>query len=649
LDELKVQGKISEKVYEKLKQEFSLHIEEDKREDIGKPSKVESVHLEKAFKSRMLTVTRQIRVIVVLAILAVAGAGGVYFLYNPQRSGTATSTTRAAPQIPNPDTFVHLVAGDPQFLDPATDYETAGGYIIMNIYETLIWYKGGSAAKLEPLLAESWEISAGGTTYTFRLRRNVKFHDDTPFNASAVKYSIDRMILINEPNGPSWMYDPIKGAAKYMSSKITQADMREYLTARGIEVVDDYTVRINLDRSYAPIIYILAFSGASIVSPTAVEKHGGVVPGKHNDWMDRNMIGTGPYKFVEWVSGQRIVIDAFEGYWRPSAKIKKAIIRTVPESRSRESALFAGEADAVAIPAANIWDVMQRDSWIKEGKPTVRTDLSLKPVGTSISIYAAYPQLAVNYIGMNARQKPLDNRDFRYGLSYVFDYKRFISEVAIGFMEPGKGPIPRGLFGFDENIFSFSYDPAKAKEYFAKAKAVAAYRDGLSITYYYNTGNEMRRRGGLLLKDSVDKLNVGFTIDVQELDWPTFLTKTRGGEAPLFLLGWIVDYADPHDFAQPFGHSRGVIANRVGLSIPGLDDKIMKAAEIVDPVERALRYADIANTVNQEAYYIWVGQPTTYLVFRDWVKITTDSELNMPTQANPMYYGYYLYAMWKGS
>lgn len=337
-------------------------------------------------------------VAIVLVLIVLGGTGGYYFWYLPaEQQRVSEEAKRAAEEalkrknalIPRPDTFVAQVIGDPQFLDPATDYETSGGYIIMNVYETLIWYKGASAATLEPVLAaEMPTITNNGMTYTFKLRQNVKFHDGMPFNASAVKYSIDRMILINEPDGPSWMYDPIRGAAKYMSSKMTAADAKDYLAAGGVEVFDNYTVRINLDRAYSPILYILAFSGACIVSPTAVEKHGGVVPGKHNEWMDKNMVGSGPYKFVEWVSRQRVVIEAFEGYWRPPARIKRAVIQTVPEYGARQLALYTGEADAVGIPAANIWDIMQKDPWIKEGKPTLRTDLSLRPGGTSISLYA---------------------------------------------------------------------------------------------------------------------------------------------------------------------------------------------------------------------------------------------------------------------
>ncbi len=591
-------------------------------------------------KSKSTTLNPKVIALAVLVVVVITGASGGYYLWYLPAQRLA--------KIPHLDTMVNMVTADPQFLDPGVDYETAGGHVILNVYETLIFYKGGSAAELEPLLATQMPtITPDGLTYTFTIRQNVKFHDGTPVNAKAVKYSIDRMILINEPDGPSWLYGAIKGAQDYMDSKMTQPDADKYLAAGGVTVVDEYTVKVTLSEPFAPILYIFAFSGAAVVSPTAVEQHGGVVPGKHNEWMDKNMVGTGPYKFVEWVPKQRIVIEKWEGYWRTPAKIGRVFIQIVPEVGSRELALYTGEADIVTISTANAFDIIEKDAWVGGRNLVARRDLQLRPAETSISVYAGYPQFSVGYIGLNVRIPPLDNKDFRYGMSYAFNYKSYLDNIANGFAIKPTGPIPKGLFGFDDSVFQFTYDPAKAKEFFLKAKAAGAYKDGLKLQYFYNAGNENRRRAGLLLKDSIDALSIGFTVEVSELDWPTFLAKTRRGEAAVFNLGWVVDYADPHDFAQPFGHSAGTLARRVALKIPGLDDMINQAAKTTDPAQRQKLYTQIANTINQEAYYIWTAQGVTFMVMRNWVQMQFDSN-NVPTQANPMYYGYYYYTMWKG-
>lgn len=591
--------------------------------------------------------------IIAIAVIVFASASAYYFQYRPTPTQTTTTYNTKAALIPHPDTLVHHYPYDPQYLDPATGYEAAGQYMLMNVYETLIWYKNPSASDLQPLLADKMPtISADALTYTFTLRKGIKFHDGTPFNATAVKYSFDRLILVNDPAGPAYLYDAINGARKYMHSNMTKTDVGEYLAARGVEVVDDYTVRYNLAKPYSPMLYMFAFFSSGIVSPTAVENHGGVVPGKHNVWMDRNMVGTGPYQFVEWTPKQKLVLKAFEGYWKTPAKIKNVIIQIVPEYMSRQLAFNTGEADIIAVPATNAFDFIQRDPWITSRKVVLRTDLQMQPPGTGLTVYAGLPTIQVNYIGMSSRFPPLDNKDFRYGLSYAFDYQTFINDASSGFAEPGKGMLPKGFFGYNDKIFSFSYDPAKAKEYFLKAKAAGAYQDNVKVTLYHDAADETFRRAALLLHDSVEKLNVGVTIDVQPMNYPTLIARMRANQAPMFASRWVADFADPHANALVFAdYPDGTIARRTKLNVLGLNDTVIKASQTVDPAERQRLYSEIGNRTNQEAQYIWISQATSLIVMRDWVHMTIDPTLNVPTQANPLFYAatiFYLYDISKG-
>jgi peptide/nickel transport system substrate-binding protein len=600
----------------------------------------------------------------VVVILVILGAsGGYYYWYLPaEQRRLAEEAKRAAEEvlkrknalIPHPDTIVHLVFQDPQFLDPAVDYEPPGVYIIQNVYETLVWYKGAGLTKMEPVLAEAMPtISADGLTYTFKLRKNVKFHDGTPFNASCVKYSLDRIILINEVPARSYE-NAVKGVKKYINSNMTQADVKEFLATRGFEVIDEYTFRINLQQPYAPLLDLLCGGGsgtsARIVSPTAVEKHGGIVPGKHNDWMDTHMVGTGPYVFVEWVPRTRVVVEAFEGYWRGPAKIKKAIIQTVAELSSRELSLLVGEADMIGISAPNAFDIVQEGPWLKERRIVVRSDLSPSPQGTGISIVYG-PSTQFYFISLNARFPPLDNKDFRYGLSYSFDQNTFINDAVGGFAESVKSCIPKGVLGGDEDVFSFTYDPAKAKEYFMKAKTAGVYQEGVKVKCFYNTGDELRRRGGLLLKDNVEKLNVGVTIDLQELDWPQFLRQIRAFTNPIYMGSNFYNLFDPDDFVRGFAYSKnpGSNGDRAKVVLGSeWDAKIERAVGLTDLAERKKLYGEIASRLNQEAHFIWTGQRFTFKVMRDWVRSRIDSEMGVSTQANPALAEYYLYDLWKG-
>lgn len=299
--------------------------------------------------------------VVVIAIVVVAGVG-VYALY-------------VQPAIKNPGTIVVDSIGDAQFMDPAVDYETAGGEIIQNVYEGLLFYNMTSASQLVPVLAQSWNVSSDGTTYTFALRHNIKFTDGTTFDAHAMKYSIDRAVLMNDPRGPAWMLDQcIRGAWTYTTDPSwskktgTRTGVYEaalaYLAAGGVEVVDAYTLRIHVNFMdsgnstnpvpYAGFPYILAFTVASAVSPSFVDAHGGntadtapssnlnalsvaryneafhsgpvaitlnfdqgrgVVPGYHNTYMESNTCGTGPYMLTEWTKNTRMVMTRNPNYW----------------------------------------------------------------------------------------------------------------------------------------------------------------------------------------------------------------------------------------------------------------------------------------------------------------------------------------------
>ncbi|MEM2058632.1 MAG: ABC transporter substrate-binding protein, partial [Thermoproteota archaeon] len=142
------------------------------------------------------------------------------WFYNPAFPGFYYATISKAPGASNPDQIIVESIGEPDYLDPAVDYETAGGEVIQNIFENLFYYDGSDSSKVIPWLAESYEVSPDGTSYTIHLRRGIKFHDGTPFNATAVKYSLERAIIIADPDGPAWMLDVIKGAGDLMYNKI---------------------------------------------------------------------------------------------------------------------------------------------------------------------------------------------------------------------------------------------------------------------------------------------------------------------------------------------------------------------------------------------------------------------------------------------
>jgi len=336
-------------------------------------------------------------------------------------------------------TYVEILAGGPQFLDPAWDYETAGGEILQNVYETLVFYKNASAAELEPLLATqvpslaNGGISADGLTYTFHLRQGVTFQDGTKFNASAVKYSLDRTMYYDDPESAGWI--------------LTQVLDKENTSS--IQVVDEYTVRFHLTHKYSPFLYCLAYTEADIVSPTYVEANGGIQPRSNNSWMDRHMCGTGPYMLDEWAQDNTfIVMKKNPHYWGTEPALDTVRIEYVDEYNTRFLALQSGTADHIYVPREHANELTNQ---------------------TGIRVVTGTPTFDVNFYGFNELMAPFNNLSLRKAFCYAFDFQTYYTQIQSGITSPMQGVIPKGMFGHDYNLPIYTQNITRAKAYLQAA------------------------------------------------------------------------------------------------------------------------------------------------------------------------------------
>jgi ABC-type transport system substrate-binding protein len=338
-------------------------------------------------------------------------------------------------------TFVEILSGGPQFLDPAYDYESAGGEILQNVYETLIYYKGNSTTELEPILAtevptvENGGISADGMTYTFHLRQGVKFHDGTTMNASAVKYSIDRAMFYDDPDSPGFI--------------LTQC--LDVTNTSSVEVVNESTVRFHLEFPYAPFLQCIAFTVASIVSPTYVEANGGIQPRSEGvkPYMDTHMCGTGPFMLESWATdNSNIVLKKNPNYWGEEPAFDTVRVEYVDEYNTRYLALTSGDADYIYVPREHA------------------KELETVP---GIKIVKGLPTMEVNIFGYNQAIPPLDNLNLRKALCYAFDYQTYYNTIQSGITSPLQGCIPANIAGHDFALPIYTQDITKAKEYLTLA------------------------------------------------------------------------------------------------------------------------------------------------------------------------------------
>ena len=417
-------------------------------------------------------------------------------------------------------TLVFGRGGDSVGLDPA--YETDGNSFMVcdNIFEALVAYKDESTA-LEPGLAESWEISPDGKTYTFKLRKGVKFHDGTDFNADTVVFSIGRMMKDRKTKyfGKGWEIPAQERPPEYWVSM----EMDDIIDS--IEAVDEYTVVFQLKKVNAPFMANLGMDFADIISPTAFVKN-------PKEFL-RNPVGTGPFKFAKWVKDDRIILERFDGYWDKAAGpyLDKVVFRSIPENSVRFLELKTGNIHICQFP--NPADIVLAEK-----------DKNLKLV--------EQPGMNIGYLSFNHKKEPWkSNVNLRKAIAHAIDRKAIVDNLYKGLGQVAKNPIPPTMWGYNTEIPGYAYDPELAKDYLKKAGYPGG--EGLGeITLWsmpvprpYNP--EGKKIGEAM---SADLAKIGIKAKPVTFEWGTYLKRQR--EQPedmdLFQLGWTGDNGDPDNF-----------------------------------------------------------------------------------------------------
>jgi len=417
-------------------------------------------------------------------------------------------------------TLVFGRGGDSVGLDPA--YETDGNSFMIcdNIFEALVAYKDESTA-LEPGLATSWEIAPDGKTYTFHLRKGVKFHDGTPFNADAVVFSIGRMMKDRNVkfSGKGWDIPKQDRPPEYWVS------MEMDGTIASIEAVDEYTVVFRLKRVEAPFLANMGMDFADIISPTAFMKDpAGFL---------RNPVGTGPFKFVQWVRDDRIVLAANKDYWDKEAGpyLDRLIFRAIPENSVRFLELKGGNIHVCQFPNPADIPLAERDPKIK---------------------VIAQPGMNIGYLGFGLTREPWkSNVKLRKAIAHAIDRKAIVDNIYQGMGEVAKNPIPPTMWGYNRNIPGYVFDRELAK----KLLAEAGYPGGKGLhelTLWSMPVPRPYNPEGLKVGIAMigDLAKIGIKARIISYDWGTYLKRQR--EQPkdmdMFQLGWTGDNGDPDNF-----------------------------------------------------------------------------------------------------
>jgi len=493
------------------------------------------------------------------------------------RAETATIGFRMLP-VEVAGTFIFGRGADSVKLDPAdvTDGESARATV--QIYDTLVMFKGETTL-IKPGLAKSWEVSSDNLTWTFHLRRGVKFHDGTDLNADAVLFNFERWWDTENPYH--------KGTFEYWESMFGGFKGDEGCVIDKFEKVDDYTFRIVMKQPFAPLLSNLAMFCFAIASPAAIKDQG---PENYATSTEFPPVGTGPFKFVEWVKDDRIVLERNPEYWGEKAKIEKVILKVIPDNSARYLALKSGEI--MGMEGANPDDV-------KAAKNDTNLQVILRPA------------MNVGTVIFNVTAKPFDDVRVRKAIAMAIN-KKAIVEAFYG--ETGLVAnqfLPPSMWGYNDSLEDYPYDPEGAKALLAEA----GYPDGFETDFWYmpNPRPYFPDPKGIAEAIAADLGKIGVRCNLKTEDWTTYLSDRREGKFNLWMLGWTGDNGDPDNFLYfHYGVPRPGEGN---YNNPELIKILTDAQKVVNQAERAELYKQAAAIIHEDCPRLFIGHNQVPLLF----------------------------------
>lgn len=621
----------------------------------------------------------------------------------PVEATAAGGEDAARTGSPNPGTFVQATFGEPETLDPALGYDTASNEIIQNIYESLVSYDGTHMDRFVPMLAESWTVSEDGTTYIFKIRAGVKFHEGQDLTAEDAAYSFQRGLLFGGRSGPQWLLtEPFFGIGvddiTCLVDGCASADDREALRAndpaalvaacervKAVIAADEAerTVTMTLSQPWAPFLATIAQTWGSVMDRDWTIANGGwdgscetwqnfYAEPSESDPLSTIANGTGPFKLERWKMGEELVLARNEAYWRAPARLERVVVKYVNEWGTRFAMMQAGDADVAAVPEENR---SQMDALVGERCEFNLENDQYKPcevVNASLPyrLYIGRPALSrtdmflnfevaegSNYIGSGQLDGNGIPRDFfadvhiRRAFAYCFDWDVYISDVFDG--EAVQSPvIPlAGMPGYQADAPVYAYEPVKCEEEFKLADldndGIPAGNDpegdvwttGFRLQALYNQGNTSRQTIADILANNVALVNNLFVIETVGLPWPTFLRTVRNRQAPYFVSGWAEDIHDPHNWYVPY--LTGAFALRQSLPDSLRDNFRGLINQGVAETDPAARQA-----IYEQLNHIFHDEAPAILL-----AVATSHSFEQRwvrgTVLNPIRPGYYFYPMYK--
>lgn len=427
----------------------------------------------------------------------------------------------------NGNTVVISQGAKPKSLDPHLYNEIPGLAVTRQFYNSL--FKKDEAGNVVPDLVDKYEY-LNDTHLRLTLKKGIKFHNGEELKSDDVVFSIERMFT--------------KPGASIMIEEIEKA-----------EKIDDYTVDIYLKNSSSPLLFNLAHPLTSILNKKFVEEN-----------KDINILpmGTGPYEFVSWGSGEKIEMKSFKDYFNGAPKIDGIVFRNITEDGARLAALETGEVDIVyGISPIDTQTVEKNDKLTLISEPSTATE----------------------FLCFNVEKEPFNNKDFRLAINYAIDKQSIINSILMGKGKLAKSIVNPQVFGYYDGLKGYEFDKEKAKELIEKSGV-----KNKSFTLNLNDGNTTRAQAAQIIQANLKE--VGIDVKIEILEWGTYLQNTADGGYQAYLGGWISGTSDADIVLYPLLDTKSIggAGNRSRYSNADFDKEVEAARKVVDPEQRKEHY-----------------------------------------------------------
>jgi peptide/nickel transport system substrate-binding protein len=492
-------------------------------------------------------------------------------------------------------TFVFGASGDISGLDPAMANDGETFRVSRQIFEGLVGVEPGTADPA-PGLAESWEQSEDGLTYTFQLKEDVTFHDGTDFNAEAVCFNFDRM---NNFTGVA-----ASESLSYYWGKL----MRGYAETGtsiygGCEATSDTEAVITLTQPFAGFIPALSLPSFAIQSPAALEEFaadevGGTAEAPVlSEYAQGHPVGTGPFKFDSWAPGESVTLSAYEDYWGEQGQVQEVIFQVIGDTTARRQALESGSIDGYDLVAPADLGALE-----EAGFNLVNRD-----------------PFNILYLAMNQAVPELADPTVRQAIAHAIDKEQLVAQVLPEGTEVAREFMPPAVIGWNEDVTTYEYDPEQAQALLAEAGFTEDNPLTLQFNYPVNVSRPYMPNPEQIYANLASQLEaVGIVLTPVGEEWnPTYLDRIQGGaDHGIHLLGWTGDYNDPDNFVGTFFASAG---NEWGFTNEELTAALTEARGLATEEEQEAAYLAINEQIMEYLPGIPLAHPVPTLAFNERV------------------------------